>query len=189
MWFSSSKMQLKHHLHQFCLQHPSLTIGIRFLQREYLYINKQNSWGKLNVSLRNVHYTLHLSIISPAILPNSLQHYVQQPRRGNNINVQHIFSMDREDAYTMEYYSAIKGTKLGHLQRCGWAQSLSYGLKQRKCCILTHDQILYIIARMWNLEKWYKETYFQAGINKQVYRRDMWTQGRMGRRDKVREQH
>ena len=42
---------------------------------------------------------------------------------------------------------------------------------------------------MWNLEKWYKETYFQAGINKQVYRRDMWTQGRMGRRDKVREQH
>ena len=42
---------------------------------------------------------------------------------------------------------------------------------------------------MWNLEKWYKETYFQAGINKQVYRTDMWTQGRMGGRDKVREQH
>ena len=42
---------------------------------------------------------------------------------------------------------------------------------------------------MWNLEKWYKETYFQAGIGKQVYRTDVWTQGRMGEQHKVREQH
>ena len=31
--------------------------------------------------------------------------------------------------YTMEYYSSIKGTKLGHLQRCGWTQRLSYRVK------------------------------------------------------------
>ena len=51
------------------------------------------------------------------------------------------------------------------------------------------NQVLYINASMWNLEKWYKETYFQAGIGKQVYRTDMWTQGRMGEQHKVREQH
>ena len=27
------------------------------------------------------------------------------------------------------HYSAIKGMKLGHLQRCGWTQSLSYRVK------------------------------------------------------------
>ena len=62
-------------------------------------------------------------------------------------------------------------------------------VRKRKYCILTHDQILYIITRMWNLDKWYKETYFQAGIDKQVYKTDRWTQGRMGGWDKVREQH
>ena len=31
--------------------------------------------------------------------------------------------------YTMECYSTIKGTKLGHLQRCGWAYRLSYRVK------------------------------------------------------------
>ena len=44
--------------------------------------------------------------------------------------------------YSMEHYSAIKkGAKLGHLQRCGWTQRLSYRVSQKeknKYCSLTH---------------------------------------------------
>ena len=38
--------------------------------------------------------------------------------------------------HTLDYYSAIKGMKLDHLQRCGWTQRLSY---KATCYILMQE--------------------------------------------------
>ena len=49
-----------------------------------------------------------------------MQHYLQQPRYGNNLTVHQW--MNKEDVYihTMDYYSAIKRMKSCHLQEHGW---------------------------------------------------------------------
>ena len=41
---------------------------------------------------------------------------------------------------------SLKGVKLGHLQRCGWTQSLSYRVKSER-----ENQISYADAYMWRL--------------------------------------
>ena len=67
---------------------------------------------KLNVELP--YDQTKLSFKKMHTLICSLQHYSQQPRHGNNLNVhQHISGLRRCGTYTMEYYSAIKKEQNG----------------------------------------------------------------------------
>ena len=52
----------------------------------------------------------------------SLQHCLQKPGCGSNLNAHHR-GMDKEDVVHIHngiLFTHKKGMKLGHLQRCGW---------------------------------------------------------------------
>ena len=80
--------------------------------------------------------------------------------------------------YTMEYYPAIKGTKLSHLQRRGWIQRLSYRLKSER-----ERQIYRILTHICETQKnGTDEPVCRAEIETQMQRTNVWTaRGESGR--------
>ena len=66
--------------------------------------------------------------------------------------------------HTMDYYSVIRGMRLGHLQRYGWTQNLSYRMKSER-----EKQTSYINAYMWTLENGTDKPIFKAGMQTQTY--------------------
>ena len=61
--------------------------------------------------------------------------------------------MDKEDVYTMEYYSAIKRNEI-ELFVVRWMDLES--VIQSEVSQKEEKQTSYINAYMWNLEKWYR---------------------------------
>ena len=57
--------------------------------------------------------------------------------------------------FTMEYYSAIKRNETGSFVEM-WTE-----LETVIHSEVSKKQILYIVAYMWNLEKWYRQSYLQ----------------------------
>ena len=50
-----------------------------------------------------------------------IEHYLQQPRHGNNLNAHRQMNKEGWHIHSMEYYSAIKRVKYCHLQQHGWS--------------------------------------------------------------------
>ena len=92
---------------------------------------------------------------------NSLQHYLQLPRQGSNLNVCQQRNGYKEDVVcinTMEYYSAIERKEIVLFTET-WMDLESVILSQ----VSQSEKDKYDITYMWNLKKKKK------GINELIY--------------------